>query len=99
MKSSEDLLKLLKPISDIVGVAVDKLWSVFVRKYIARGISELFLAVIISVIAFYFKDINVCVAGVLAIAAATFVFSAIQLVVNPSYYALMEITNKIKENR
>lgn len=86
----------IESISKSVGVAATELWKVFVRQYIVRGISELFTAGILFTAGYllwpairYFALIPISV-GIL------FVYGAIVFLGNPTYYALTDVSERVK---
>ena len=98
--NKDDVTKLLQPIADTFKVAVTELWKIFVRHYVVRGVSELFTALILIVIAgavwdgFTTNEKYWAIAPLLV--GVVFIYDAIQLVGNPQYYALDEIIKKVK---
>lgn len=80
-----------------LGVAAVELWSIFVRQYVVKGLTEVFTALVLigSGVFIAFQ------AGYWALiplaAALPFCYGAIMLLGNPKYYAIQDITNKIKE--
>lgn len=80
-----------------LGVAAVELWSIFVRQYIVKGITELFTALVL-IGAGVFIATQAGYWSIIAFAAALpFCYGAIMLLGNPKYYAIQDITNKIKE--
>jgi len=80
-----------------LGIAAVELWSIFVRQYVVKGMTEVFTALVLigSGIAM-FKYFGAWGLVPLAI-ALPFCYGAIMLLGNPKYYAIDDITKKIKE--
>ena len=80
-----------------LGVAAVELWEIFVRQYVVKGITELFTALVLTG-AGVFIATQVGYWSLIAFAAALpFFYGAILLLGNPKYYAIQDITKKIKE--
>jgi hypothetical protein len=80
----------------MLGVAVVELWSIFVRQYVVRGVSELFFALVIVGVSIYLQS-YIGLWWLLAAAPSMILFyGAIQYLGNPKYYAIEDITKKIK---
>jgi len=80
-----------------LGVAAIELWSIFVRQYVVKGLTELFTALVL-VGSGAFLCTLVGYWGIIPIAASLpFFYGTIQLLGNPKYYAITDITKKIKE--
>jgi len=80
-----------------LGVAAVELWSIFVRQYIVKGITELFTALVLIGVG-VFLAYQVGYWSLIAFALALpFCYGTILLLGNPKYYAINDITKKIKE--
>lgn len=87
----------VEAIAKAMGVAAVELWSIFVRQYIVKGITEVFTALVL-IGSGVFLAIQVGYWSLAAFAAALpFCYGAILLLGNPKYYAIQDITKKIKE--
>lgn len=101
-KADEDKLPLtirsgVEAIAKAMGVAAAELWAIFVRQYIVRGITEVFTALVligVGVFLAYHAGYYSLIAFGLAL---PFCYGAIMLLGNPKYYAINDITNKIKK--
>lgn len=80
-----------------LGVAATELWSIFVRQYVVRGISELFTAIVLFATAYNLGGTIGLFALIPAGFGMAFTYGAIAYLGNPKYYALTDITKKIKE--
>ena len=87
----------IEAIAKGLGVAAVELWEIFVRQYVVKGITEVFTALVLigsSVAIFkYFGPWGLVPLAV----ALPFCYGAILLLGNPKYYAIQDITDKIKE--
>lgn len=92
---SKEIIKLLNPIAETFGVAVKELWKIFVRKYVVKGLSELFTALIFITATLFLYHLNQWTSLIL-IVPIVLIYDAINLLGNPSYWALEEIINKVK---
>lgn len=100
-KKDSELPKTIKEgveaIAKAMGVAAVELWTIFVRQYVVKGITEVFTAlVLIGTGAFLATKVGYWALIPLA-AALPFCYGAILLLGNPKYYAIQDITDKIKE--
>lgn len=80
----------------LLGVAAVELWGIFVRQYVVRGLNELFTAIVLCVASFFLYPviglwILVPLAGALALS-----YGAISLLGNPKYFALEDISEKVR---
>lgn len=88
--------QVIESLAKGLGVAVTELWSIFVRQYIVRGINELFTAIIMFTIAFFMWGYLRFWALIPVAIGIGFIYGAIAYLGNPKYYALEDITKKIK---
>ena len=80
-----------------LGVAAIELWSIFVRQYVVKGFTEVFTAVVL-IGAGIFLAVHIAWWALIPFAGALpFCYGAILLLGNPKYYAIQDITRKIKE--
>lgn len=93
--------KALEPLAKGVKSTVGSLWKIFVRRYIAKGVSEMVAAGIIMWLTtdklwahhwvwWLCIPFPVCV---------LLIFDAIQLLINPHYWAMNDIVERIKAER
>ena len=80
-----------------LGVAAVELWSIFVRQYIVKGITEVFTALVLIGAGVFLAKVAGYWALIPLTAALPFCYGAIMLLGNPKYYAINDITRKIKE--
>lgn len=79
-----------------IGVAAVELWSIFVRQYFVKGLTELTTAILLCVASYFlYAAIGLWILVPLGV-ALLFLYGAIQLLGNPKYYALEDITGKVK---
>lgn len=87
----------LEALAKGLGVAAIELWSIFVRQYVVKGLTELFTGLVL-VGAGVFLATLVGYWSIIAFAASLpFFYGTILLLGNPKYYAITDITTKIKE--
>ena len=87
----------IEAIAKAMGVAAVELWSIFVRQYIVKGVTELFTALVL-VGAGVFLAYQAGYWAIIPLALALpFCYGTIMLLGNPKYYAINDITKKIKE--
>lgn len=86
-------------IAKALGVAAVELWSIFVRQYLVKGITEAFTGVVLCIAAwFLFPYISLWALVPLAL-ALVFFYGAIQLIGNPKYYALDDIMGRVEKQK
>lgn len=80
-----------------IGVAATELWSIFVRQYLVRGLAEALTGVVLCVASvFLAKTIGLYVLIPLSV-ALVFFYGALLMAGNPKYYALEDISKRIKD--
>jgi hypothetical protein len=87
----------VEAIAKAMGVAAVELWSIFVRQYIVKGITEVFTALVLIGVGVFLAKVAGYWAFVPLALALPFCYGAIMLLGNPKYYAINDITKKIKE--
>ena len=87
----------VEAIAKAMGVAAVELWSIFVRQYIVRGLTEVFTALVLSGVGVFLVTKSTYWALVPFALALPFCYGAILSLGNPKYYAIKDITNKINE--
>lgn len=87
----------IEAIAKGLGVAAVELWSIFVRQYIVKGLTEVFTAVVLIGVGVFLAYNAGYWALVPLTLALPFCYGAIMLLGNPKYYAINDITKKIKE--
>lgn len=80
-----------------IGVAATELWTIFVRQYVVKGLSELFTAAILYGSAFFLSGVIGLWALIPAGFGVAFTYGAIAYLGNPKYYALADITKRIQD--
>jgi hypothetical protein len=86
----------LNSAAKMLGVAVTELWTIFVRQYVVRGISEVFFGVVIFLTAWSLRS-HIGLWWLLASAPShIFFYGAIQQLGNPKYFAIGDILGKVK---
>lgn len=87
----------VEAIAEGLGVAAVELWSIFVRQYVVKGITEVFTALVLIGAGVFIAFQAGYWALIPLTAALPFCYGAILLLGNPKYYAIQDITKKIKE--
>lgn len=80
-----------------LGVAAIELWSIFVRQYIVKGFTEVFTALVLIGAGIFLAFVAGYWAIIPLALALPFCYGAIMSLGNPKYYAIQDITYKIKE--
>src|SRR5688572_23621869 len=80
-----------------LGVAAVELWSIFVRQYVVKGLTDLFTALVLIGGGVFLATQAGYWALIPLAAALPFCYGTIMLLGNPKYYAIQDITKKIKE--
>lgn len=87
----------IEAIAKGLGVAAIELWSIFVRQYVVKGLTELFTGLVLAGSGIFLIHL-VSYWSIIALAASLpFFYGTILLLGNPKYYAIQDITDKIKE--
>lgn len=93
----EGISQAISAVAKGIGVAATELWSIFVRQYFVRGLTEVFAGTVLC-IASYFLVPHIGLLVLIPLAAAlAFFYGAILLIGNPKYYALEDITKRIQD--
>lgn len=88
--------EIINQIAKGLGVAAVELWSIFVRQYLVRGITELFTGLVLVASAYFLQPyIGLWILLPLAV-SLIFFYGAILLIGNPKYYAIDDISNRVK---
>lgn len=93
----QQVTEALNGAAKLLGVAVGELWSIFVRQYYVRGINLAFLGISTLGLSYYLKQYIGLWWLVGCLAAKVLIYFAIQYRGNPKYYAIQDITTKVKE--
>lgn len=80
-----------------LGVAAIELWSIFVRQYVVKGLTELFTAIVLVGSGLFLWHIVGYWSLIAFAASLPFFYGTIMLLGNPKYYAITDITEKINE--
>jgi hypothetical protein len=95
--SEEDVLKHLKPFSEALSKSVGQIWKIFVMRYVAKGLGEVFLSGFVVWIGWYFLHQNNRLWMLpFFIVAGIFLYDAIQLLINPWYFAMNDVAVRLK---
>ncbi len=96
-KLPKNIQDAIEAIAKGLGVGAVELWSIFVRQYVVKGLTQVFTALVLIgagiFIATQFQYWALIPFGF----ALPFCYAAIMLLGNPKYYAIQDITKKINE--
>lgn len=93
----ESIKHTIESVAKGLGVAVTEIWTIFVRQYVVRGLSEAFTAIVcFAATAVFWQQIGFYAFIPFAVGMA-FSYGAIAYLGNPKYYALTDITKRIQE--
>lgn len=96
-KIPESIKAGIEALAKGLGVAAVELWSIFVRQYVVKGVTELFTGlVLVGVGVFVAMKLGYWSFIPFAL-ALPFFYGTILLLGNPKYYAITDITAKINE--
>ena len=97
--TEQEALTKVEPIAKLLGKTAGQLWKVFVMRYIAKGVAQIFLAIFLNWVCYiflwhqhsynYWMLIPLIVGGIL-------VYDAIQLLFNPYYFAMNDVMYRLK---
>jgi hypothetical protein len=88
--------KALGTIAKGLGVAAGELWGIFVRQYLVRGIAEAFTSIVLIVASLILWQFISWFVLIPIVGALVFAYGAILYLGNPKYYAILDITRRIK---
>ena len=97
-----EALAKVEPIAKILGKTAGQLWKIFLFRYIAKGIAQIFLAVFINVVAYmYLNHLHPYNPWMLLPLAAggVLIYDAIQLLVDPYYFAMNDVLFRLKTEK
>tara|TARA_B100001245_G_C22890259_1_gene428680 strand:- start:957 stop:1295 length:339 start_codon:yes stop_codon:yes gene_type:complete len=89
----------LEALAKGLGVAAIELWSIFVRQYVVKGVTELFTALVLVGCGVFLTTVVGYWSLIAFAASLPFFYGTILLLGNPKYYAIQDITQKIDELR
>ena len=89
-------LDSLQPIANALKVGVTEVWKMFIRRYLAKGASELLVAAAIAAVAVMKLGNSNWIFLPLAL-ALLIAYDGIQLVINPSYFAVGDIIGRLHD--
>ena len=98
VKEVSDLAtKAVEAVAKSLGVATVELWKIFVRQYIVKGLANVFVAIVLYVAAYLLWGAIGLFALIPISIATTIVYMAIPYIGNPQYYAIEDITTRVKD--
>ncbi len=93
--SEKDILDKLQPLANVLKVAVEEIWKILIRRYVAKAISEIVLALIVIGVSFWKIGNSNWIFLPLGLMLLP-IYDGINLLVSPAYYALREIMERVK---
>lgn len=92
-----DAIKGLQPLAKVLQRTAEQLWKIFVMRYVAKGLSQVFLAVTLSGFSYLLLHRNHLIwITPFVVASLVLAYDAIQLLVNPYYYALNDVILRLR---
>lgn len=100
-KVQEDVEKQLEPMAKALKKTAEQLFRVYVKRYLAKGIAELFVGIVIAVLTLNKLWANhwvwwLCIPFPIIMLLA---LDAIQCIINPAYHAIGDVEDLIKRNK
>ena len=95
-KLPKNIEAALESLAKGLGVGAVELWSIFVRQYVVKGLVQVFTALVLIAVGVFIAFQFQYWALIPFAFALTFCYPAILLLGNPKYYAIQDITKKIK---
>lgn len=87
----------IEAIAKGLGVAAIELWSIFVRQYVVKGVTQLFTASVLVGTGIFLIHLVSYWSLIPLAASLPFFYGTILLLGNPRYFAIQDITAKINE--
>lgn len=92
-------ISAVTPLASIVGKTAGELWKIFVMRYVAKGVAEIFSAIVISAVSLRLLGTTTLWLFAPGFLITVLIFDAIQLLVNPRYFALGDVMERIKQEQ
>ncbi len=89
----------IEAIAKGLGVAAVELWSIFVRQYVVKGLTQVFTGLVLVGFGVFLATVFGYWSLIAFALSLPFFYGAIMLLGNPKYYAIQDITRKIDELR
>ena len=96
---TEEIVALLQPIADAIGVAASELWKLYYREYLVKGVVQIFIGLFFVMLYF---TLNLPLANwifirlVLLPFVVYFIASGIRYALNPGFYAVENLMDKLQ---
>lgn len=87
----------IEAIAKGLGVAAVELWSIFVRQYVVKGLTELFTALVLVGSGVFLIHLVAYWSLIPLGLSLPFFYGTIMALGNPKYWAIQDITRKIRE--
>jgi hypothetical protein len=97
-KTDSDLMRNLEPFSKALGKAAGQVWKIFVMRYVAKGVSEVFMAFVVSFVSYKSLNAHHSLWMLMPYIVSTIlIYDAIQLLINPFYFAMNDVALRLKQ--
>ncbi len=91
------ILGELGPLADVLKTTAETVWKAFVMRYVARGLGEVLVAIFISLLSIRLLGTTTLWLFVPGALVTLVLYDAIQCLVNPTYWAMMDAMSKLKD--
>lgn len=95
--AESEIQKALEPLSKALSKTAGQIWKMFVMRYVGKGIGEIFLAIFITWIGYHYLNAHHAIWVIpFMIVSAVFIYDAIQLLIDPYYFAMNDVAVRLK---
>jgi|SRR5882672_6366288 len=95
----ESVLAGLEPLSGVLKQTVSTIWGIFVRRYVAKGLSFLVAAFAVVFVSIRLLGTETPWLFLPAVPVLVLLLDSIQLLVNPQYFAMEDVLRKVNEEK
>lgn len=95
--TQDKLLSELGPLADVLKTTANVVWKAFVMKYVARGLGEVLAALFLAALSIRLLGTTTLWLFLPGALVTFILYDAIQMLVNPTYWAMMEAVVRVKE--
>ena len=97
---SDSTIKDLEPLSKALSKTAGQVWKMFVMRYVAKGLGEIFLGAFIAWVGWSYLHQNQRLWVIpFLVVGALFVYDAIQLLIDPYYFAMNDVAVRLKSEQ
>ena len=94
-----EALAKVEPLAKLLGKTAGQIWKVFVMRYVGKGLGEIFLAVALVVVCHGYFGYNKWMMLGSFVISGVFVYDAIQLLIDPWYFAMNDVAVRLKSEQ